>query len=341
MLEQLTFFEQTKEEQQEYIQKNLDSYDKFIVAFSGGKDSTAAFLHLLNLGVDPDQIELWHHDVDGRNSERLFDWPCTDAYCQAFADAFDVDLYYSWKPGGMEAEMNRVNQKSIPTKFETPTGVKTAGGNKGKGKTVQRFPAVGAIDNGRWCSAILKIDVSRIAINNQDRFLNQKVLFITGERAEESANRAKYNPIEVHHTDNRDGKRKIRHVDHWRPVLYWDEIDVWDIIAEYSINVHPAYHLGINRVSCAWCIFASPDQLATVNLVLPEQGERIRDYEIEFNHTIRQHQTLTETINQGDPFDAVTQDRIKAARSEEFNQPIILDNFNLPEGAFGDASGPT
>jgi len=241
----------------------------------------------------------------------------------------------------MEAEMNRENQKSIPTKFESPKGLQTAGGGKGKSKTVKKFPAVGAITDGRWCSAILKIDVSRVAINNQDRFIGKRVLFITGERAEESANRAKYNPIEVHHTDNRDGKRRIRHVDHWRPVLYWDEMDVWEIIGQYNVNVHPAYHLGINRVSCAWCIFASPDQLATVNLVLPEQGVKIRRYEIDFNHTIRKDQTLEETLAKGQPFEDATPELIEAAKSEEFNQCIILDNWKMPAGAFGDAAGPT
>ena len=340
-MEQLSFFKLPKKEQQQEIEARLDRYDYIVLAFSGGKDSTAAFLHLLNLGVDPDKIELWHHDVDGRNSPRLFDWPCTDAYCEAFAEAFDTDIYYSWKPGGFEREMNRNGEKSTPTKFETPDGVKTAGGGLGKSKTVQKFPAVGAIENGRWCSAILKIDVARIALNNQDRFHGKKVLFVTGERAQESPRRAKYNPIEVHKSDNRNGKRNVRHIDHWRPVLYWDEVDVWDIIGRYKINVHPAYHLGINRVSCAWCIFASPDQLATVNLVIPEQGRKIRQYEIDFNHTIRQDQTLDDTLAQGEPFEAATEERIQAARSSEFNQPIILDNFTLPAAAFGDSAGPT
>lgn len=340
-MEQLAFFDKTKQDQQQQIRNNLETYDYVIVAFSGGKDSTAAILHLLDLGVDSEKIELWHHDVDGRDSSRLFDWPCTDGYCQAFADAFDLDLYYSWKPGGMEAEMNRENQKSIPTKFQTPTGLAKSGGGKGKSKTVKKFPAVGAITSGRWCSAILKIDVSRIALNNQDRFHNKKILFITGERAQESANRAKYNPIEIHKSDNRAGKRNVRHIDHWRPVLYWDEMDVWNIIAKYNINVHPAYHLGINRVSCAWCIFASPDQLATVNKVIPEQGQRIKEYEQEFDHTIRQHQTLQETIDQGEPLPGVTEAHIEAAKSKEFNQPIILDEFTMPAGAFGDSSGPT
>ena len=45
---------------------DLLSYDKYVVSFSGGKDSTATFLYLLEHGVPVDRIELWHQEVDGR-----------------------------------------------------------------------------------------------------------------------------------------------------------------------------------------------------------------------------------------------------------------------------------
>ena len=51
-------------------------YDKYIVAFSGGKDSTACFLHLLECGVPVEKIELWHHDIDGRG-RTFMDWEVT------------------------------------------------------------------------------------------------------------------------------------------------------------------------------------------------------------------------------------------------------------------------
>ena len=41
-------------------------YDKYVVTFSGGKDSTALVLYLLSIGVPPHKIELWHHEIDGR-----------------------------------------------------------------------------------------------------------------------------------------------------------------------------------------------------------------------------------------------------------------------------------
>jgi len=81
------------------------NYDKYIVAFSGGKDSIAVVLYLLMQGIDPSKIELWHHDVDGSENESTFmDWECTHDYCRKFAQAFGLQIYFSWKEGGFKRE---------------------------------------------------------------------------------------------------------------------------------------------------------------------------------------------------------------------------------------------
>lgn len=47
------------------MQTDILSYDKYLVQFSGGKDSSAVFLYLLEEGVSLNKIELWHQDIDG------------------------------------------------------------------------------------------------------------------------------------------------------------------------------------------------------------------------------------------------------------------------------------
>jgi len=42
------------------------SYDHVLVMFSGGKDSLALLLLLVEMGIPLDRIQLWHHDIDGR-----------------------------------------------------------------------------------------------------------------------------------------------------------------------------------------------------------------------------------------------------------------------------------
>lgn len=74
-----------------------------LVAFSGGKDSVAMVLHLLRSGVNPETIHLHHHDVDG-GGLNLWDWQCTKSYCQAFADYFGLQIFFSGRVGGIPHE---------------------------------------------------------------------------------------------------------------------------------------------------------------------------------------------------------------------------------------------
>lgn len=319
---------------------NLNDYDHIIVYFSGGKDSLACLLHLLELGVDKNKIELWHHDVDGREGGKMkMDWPVTADYCRAVAAALDIPVYFSWRMGGFEREMLRENARTAPTRFETPGGeIGQAGGIRGKLNTRRKFPQVSANLTVRWCSAYLKIDVATIALNNQARFHDKKVLTISGERAEESVARSKYKKFEPDRADRRDG-RAGRHIDRWRPVLHWPEQKVWDIIERHKINPHPAYHLGWGRVSCMTCIFGSHNQWSSVAEITPQDIETIADYEQEFGLTIHRSLSVPERINMGQAYPM--NGYVDIALSENYTELIIVEDWQLPAGAFGESCGPT
>jgi 3'-phosphoadenosine 5'-phosphosulfate sulfotransferase (PAPS reductase)/FAD synthetase len=321
---------------------DLSTYDRFVFAFSGGKDSIACFLHLLESGVQREKIELWHHDVDGQEGNHFMDWPCTPAYCRAFAAAFGVQIYFSWREGGFEREMLRKNTATAQTHFETPEGLGTAGG-KGNPHTRRKFPQVSANLSVRWCSASLKIDVASIAVNNQTRFHNSRTLLVSGERAQESAARAKYKAFEPDRTDARDGSLK-RHVDRYRPVHRWDEAEVWQIIARWKVNPHVGYRLKFARLSCASCIFGNANQLASVKVILPEQFNRIAGYEREFGFTIDRDMDVNTKASLGKAYAPCAHAALIAeARDENWNGRIILDDgeWQLPAGAFGESTGPT
>ncbi len=311
------------------------AYRRIVVAFSGGKDSLASLLHLLELGVPAEAIELHHHDVDGRGPS-FMDWPCTAGYVRAIADHLGIPLFFSWREGGFARELDRADAPTAPIRFETPDGIGIAGGN-GPAGTRGLFPQTAADLRVRWCSPSLKIDVLAAAIRNQTRFLDGRTLVVTGERAEESPRRAHYATLERHRTAT-----AAREVDHWRPVHDWSENRVWNAIAASGISPHPAYVLGWGRLSCRTCIFGSPDQWATVRLVFPAAFRRVQVREATTRKTIHRALDVGQLADRGTPFPAATQhpDELAQAEDAEWRLPILASPWSLPAGAFGDGAGP-
>ncbi|WP_338929255.1 phosphoadenosine phosphosulfate reductase family protein (plasmid) [Roseomonas mucosa] len=322
---------------------DLSSYDRIVLFTSGGKDSTACLLRLLDCGVPPERIELHHHEVDGRG-ETFMDWPVTGAYVAAQATAFGLPLYRSWREGGFEREMLRQDAPTAPILFETPHGLMRTGG-AGPRNTRLLFPQVSADLSVRWCSAALKIGVGAAAIAGQDRFLGRRTLVVTGERARESPARARYARFEPHRTDTRGGSRRARHVDHWRPVHGWDEVRVWDALQRHGVRPHPAYELGWSRLSCMACIFGSASQWATIRLIVPALFERIAAYEERFGRTIQPARSIRQLADRGQPYPAALANPglVALALGERWDQPIRIpaSQWTLPAGAFGEAAGPT
>jgi len=168
----------------------LEEYDLIVVLMSGGKDSVAAYFHLLELGVPKEKIEYWHHDIDGGHPERRMDWRCTQNYVKALADAEGVSLRPSWRVNGFFGELFRIGA-SEPVEWKEPdTGkicqcrlspkyikcqdVKRAATKQMEEQLKQyghrmKFPMKTADLSRRWCSAYLKIMVADTVISNLDR----------------------------------------------------------------------------------------------------------------------------------------------------------------------------
>lgn len=314
---------------------DLASYDHVIVMFSGGKDSVACVLLLLEQGIRP---ELWHHDIDGRG-ETFFDWPVTPAYCDAFAKALGLTIYHSWRVGGLAGELMKHEDRTKPVMYETPQGVGTSGGLRGAIATRRRWPSLTADLRTRWCSSIAKIDVSSAAMAGQERFKGKRILVVTGERAQESSARAKYATLEAHRS-HAPGRIAMRHVDHWRPIHGWSEQQVWDIMRRHRIDPHPCYHLGWGRASCQTCIFGSKDQWASVRAISPERFAMLEALETEFGFTLRKGVTLGELADAGTPYD-MDPEQVRIALSTTYDKSVLVQDWILPAGAYGESAGPS
>lgn len=312
---------------------NYNDFDHIIVAFSGGKDSIAMVLNALEAGADKGKIELWHHNVDGKEElgKDFMDWPSTPAYCKKFAKHFGLTYFESWKVNGFLGEILRNDAPTQATKFETPDGVKQIGGKGPKG-TRQMFPQLAASLSTRWCSAYLKVDIMKRAIANQDRFNGKKVLILTGERAKESKARELYAEFEAHFCSN--AKRTVFQA---RPIHKWTEEAVWAILSRWNVNPAPAYRLGWGRLSCMTCIFGGANQWASVKAIAPERVERIANFERQFGKTINRdgRTTVDQLAAKGTPY-AGTQDAalVAEAMNPNWDGEIQVSDWALPAGAF-------
>lgn len=128
-----------------------------------------------------------------------------------------------------------------------------------------RFPSVKA----RFCTEHLKIRPTQDHV----RYLQQAyshVVAVSGVRANESAERAKY--LEYDYSGD-------LLVLQWRPLIAWTLDDVLAIHQRYGIPMNPLYALGARRVGCWPCVLCTKQEVRLVALHAPERIERIRGME--------------------------------------------------------------
>lgn len=148
----------------------------------------------------------------------------------------------------------------------------------------------------RWCTAILKTGVTDKWIRANRDILGTKVLFLTGERRDESRNRALLPDMEYHSTTLWT-KRKGDFECHWhRPVLDDEKGKMFELGDRLHIPHHPCYEY-VNRCSCMMCVLM-PDRYCAENAKkYPEIIKQFVDAEKTINHTWKQKKSLESIYN--------------------------------------------
>ena len=110
-----------------------------------------------------------------------------------------------------------------------------------------------------------------------------RVLNVLGIRGEESTARMKKPVL------SRDGATtNVRQVDRWLPIHDWSEAQVWEAISASGVRHHPAYDLGMSRLSCCFCVFASKGDLAISAKANPRLLEEYVRIEKAVGHSFRE-----------------------------------------------------
>lgn len=117
-----------------------------------------------------------------------------------------------------------------------------------------------------------------------------RVLNCMGLRAEESTFRENKTPFEL----NASASSKFRKVYDWLPIHAWDNKMVWDTIEASGVRHHWAYDVGMGRLSCVFCVFATRNALLIAGENNPELLAQYADEERRTGYQFTQAVSLVE-----------------------------------------------
>ncbi len=115
-----------------------------------------------------------------------------------------------------------------------------------------------------------------------------QVLNVFGFRAEESPARAKRKAVAVNARFSNSRKRVVD----WLPIHRMAESEVWDDIKASGVPYHPAYDLGMPRLSCVFCIFAPKSALKLAGFHNRDLLDRYVEVEDGIKHTFKDGESL-------------------------------------------------
>ncbi len=246
---------------------DLTQFDHIIINTSAGKDSLAMMDYLYemasNQGVAHRLVAV-HADL-GRA-----EWQGTKELAEEHAQSY-----------GMRFEVTKARDKDGQDKDLLSTiearGMWPSSTTRYCTSDFKRGP-VGRI--------ITKLDRELRALRGKDetyRFLN-----CMGLRAEESPARAKKQPM----SENQRTSTQRRKVTEWLPILDWTSSQVWERIRQSGRRHHPAYDLGMPRLSCVFCVFAPRHALILAGRNNPDLLTEYVRAENNMGHTFRQNLSI-------------------------------------------------
>jgi len=219
-----------------------------VVSVSGGKDSTAACLHLQELGLPYQAIFFdtgWEH-----------------------ASTYDyLNEYLPTKIGPIERlsrepTMRTPEAEALAVKYEQRLGFRSPMVrwiiHKGM------FPA----RQRRWCTQEIKVYAAKKYLQGME----DEPINVVGIRAEESKARSKMPEWEWFDA----GDCEV-----WRPLIRWTTEDVIEIHKRHNVTPNPMY-LGTNpaeRVGCYPCIYARKSEIKRIAANDPDRIDLLADLE--------------------------------------------------------------
>jgi len=244
------------------IEQLIQSNALFVINHSGGKDSQAMMIKLLET-VPASQMLVVHAS--------LGDVEWTGALELAEKQASDAGVPF------LVARAQKSFLDMVERRFEARPSVPS-------------WPSA----KHRQCTSDLKRDPIDREIRNymKERGLSL-VVSCTGIRAAESASRSKINPLKLSERNSKAGRTWYE----WCPIFELSTADVFATIAAAGQSPHAAYGLGNERLSCVFCIMGSKNDIALGAKHNPDLFKRYVELEERTGYTMHMsRKSLTELV---------------------------------------------
>lgn len=209
--------------------------------------------------------------VHAVHAELEEEWPGTPELARKQCEAYGVPLHVVKRPQG--SLLDQVRQR-------------------------RRWPS----NKARYCTSDHKrLQIGKVitALANGHPATRPSILNCLGFRQAESPARAKRQPLSI----DLSHSSRNRLITVWLPIFTFSVDQVWSVIREAGTPSHPAYQLGMPRLSCCFCIFASRNAL----LLAGHHNKTLLDsyaaVEEEIGHTFRKDLSIREiqiAVEQGE-----------------------------------------
>jgi 3'-phosphoadenosine 5'-phosphosulfate sulfotransferase (PAPS reductase)/FAD synthetase len=239
----------------------LTTYHWIVLNSSAGKDSQA----MLDFVVEQcDQVQISRQRIVVAHADLgRVEWPGTRELAQEQARHYGLAFYAIGRPQG--DLLDHIAQRGM---FPSPTARFCTSDHK-RGQIQKLFT---------WLTdQTIRAGASRVHILN-----------CLGMRAEESPARARQ-PSFACDLRSSNGKR---FVDRWLPIHGWTLEQVWQRIRVSGVRHHPAYDLGMPRLSCCFCIFSPRSALLLAGKYNPQLLAQYVAVEQRIGHSFRKELPL-------------------------------------------------
>jgi 3'-phosphoadenosine 5'-phosphosulfate sulfotransferase (PAPS reductase)/FAD synthetase len=252
---------------------DLCAYDLILLNSSGGKDSQAMLDVVVGrargAGVTA-RLVVAHADL-GR-----MEWPGTRQLVEAQAAHYGLRCEVVRReitgPDGQRRPQDLLAHIEARGKF--PDAARRFCTSDHKRGPIQRLIT----------SLVRELDLGRQA----------RVLNVMGMRAQESPARAKRPSFRT----PAYGSSSVRLIDEWLPLHDWDVAEVWQCIKWAGTPVHPAYALGMPRLSCRFCILASRTALVRSAQLNPDLAAEYVAVEERIGHRFQDGRSMRDIVTE-------------------------------------------